>query len=171
MKLKSFIAPVAVLSAALLFTSDAQAQDIGLEIGTTAPAAALETLDGKPADLSQYVGKTPVLMEFWATWCSNCHELEPSLKALHAKYGDRVAFLGVAVSINQSPARVKAYVEKNDLRWTQLFDRKGNASGAYDAPATSYVVVLDAAGKVVYTGLGGRQDLEPALKKALAGGE
>ena len=66
---------------------------------------------------------------------------------------------------------MKAYVEKNDLRWTQLFDRKGNASGAYDAPATSYVVVLDAAGKVVYTGLGGRQDLEPALKKALAGGE
>lgn len=171
MRLRSIVAPVALLWAALLFASAAQAQDIGLELGTTAPAAALETLDGRPADLSQYVGKTPVLMEFWATWCGNCHELEPSLKALHAKYGDRVAFLGVAVSINQSPARVKAYVEKNKLPWTQLFDRKGNASGAYDAPATSYVVVVDAAGKVVYTGLGGKQDLEPALKKALAGGE
>ena len=145
------------------------AQEIGLELGTAAPGAALETLDGRPADLADYVGRKPVLMEFWATWCGNCHELEPSLKALHAKYKDRVEFLGVAVSINQSPARVKAYVEKNKLPWTQLFDRKGNASGAYDAPATSYVVVVDAAGKVVYTGLGGRQDLEPALKKALAG--
>ena len=167
MKLKSSIACLAVVPAALFFASVARAQDIGLEIGTAAPAAALETLDGKPTDLSQYVGKTPVLMEFWATWCGNCHELEPSLKALHAKYGDRVTFLGVAVSINQSPTRVKAYVEKNELPWTQLFDRKGNASGAYDAPATSYVVVLDAAGKVVYTGLGGRQDLEPAIRKAL----
>lgn len=144
-----------------------QAQEIGLELGATGPRAAVETLDGKPADIGDYVGKGPVLLEFWATWCGNCHELEPSLKALHARYGSRMTFVGVAVSINQSPARVQAYVAKNKLPWVQLFDRRGNASGAYDAPATSYIVVLDRAGKVVYTGLGGRQDLEPAIRKAL----
>lgn len=143
------------------------AQDIGLELGTAAPPAAVETLEGKPADLASYVGKKPVLMEFWATWCANCHELEPTMKAVHAKYGARMEFVGVAVSVNQSPERVRAYVAKHQLPWTQLFDRKGNASGAYDAPATSYVVVLDAAGKVVYTGLGGKQDLEAAVRKAL----
>jgi len=37
----------------------------------------------------------------------------------------------------------------------------------YDVPATSYVVVVNKAGKVVYTGLGGKQDLEAAIKKAL----
>jgi len=147
--------------------SGLSAQDIGLEIGTTAPAAKVETLDGKAADLSQFVGKAPVVMEFWATWCGNCRELEPSLKALHAKYGKRVAFIGVAVSVNQTPARVKAYVAKHKLPWTQVFDRKGNASGAYDAPATSYVVIVDRAGKVVYTGLGGKQQLESAIRKAL----
>jgi thiol-disulfide isomerase/thioredoxin len=166
---KRFAISVITMLMIVFSASTVEAQEIGLEIGSAAPAAALETLDGTPADLAQYVGKKPVLMEFWATWCGNCHELEPSLKALHAKYKDRVEFLGVAVSINQSPARVKAYVAKNKLPWTQLFDRKGNASGAYDAPATSYIVVLDAAGKVVYTGLGGKQDLEPALKKAIGG--
>lgn len=145
------------------------AQDIGLELGTVASGAAVETLDGKPADLAQFVGKTPVLLEFWATWCGNCHELEPALKALHAKYGSRMSFVGVAVSVNQSPARVKAYVEKNAIPWIQLFDRKGAASGAYDAPATSYVVILDRTGRVVYTGLGGKQDLEPAIQKAIDG--
>jgi thiol-disulfide isomerase/thioredoxin len=143
------------------------AQDIGLELGTTGPAAKVETLDGKPADLATYVGKKPVLMEFWATWCANCHELEPTMKAMHAKYGSRMEFVGVAVSVNQSSQRVKAYVEKHQLPWTQVFDRKGNASGAYDAPATSYVVVLDKSGVVVYTGLGGKQNLEAAIKKAL----
>jgi thiol-disulfide isomerase/thioredoxin len=143
------------------------AQDIGLELGTTAPTANVETLDGKPANLSTYVGKMPVLLEFWATWCANCHELEPTMKAMHAKYGKRVAFVAVAVSVNQSPERVKAYVAKHQLPWTQVFDRRGEASGAYDAPATSYVVVLNRAGKVVYTGLGGKQDLEAAIKKAL----
>ena len=34
-------------------------------------------------------------------------------------------------------------------------------------PATSYVVVLDRSGKVVYTGVGAKQDLEPAILKAL----
>jgi thiol-disulfide isomerase/thioredoxin len=145
------------------------AQDIGLEIGTKAPAAKLETLAGRPADLADYVGKKPALLEFWATWCGNCRELEPSLKALHAKYGKRVAFLGVAVSVNQTPERVRAYVAKHRLPWTQLFDRRGFATGAYDAPATSYIVILDRAGKVIYTGLGGKQDLEPAIKKALGG--
>lgn len=158
---------IAVVGALGAFRAPLAAQDIGLELGTAAPTAAVETLDGKPADLARYVGKKPVLLEFWATWCGNCHELEPSLKALHAKYGERVAFVGVAVSVNQSPERVKAYVAKNKLPWDQLFDRKGTASGAYDAPATSYIVILDGAGRVVYTGLGGKQDLEPAIQKAI----
>jgi len=34
-------------------------------------------------------------------------------------------------------------------------------------PATSYVVVINKAGKVVYTGLGGKQNLHAAIKKAL----
>jgi thiol-disulfide isomerase/thioredoxin len=159
-----------ILVALLLLSglgSRLSAQDIGLELGTVAPAARVETLDGAAADLSRYVGKKPVLMEFWATWCGNCHELEPSLKALHAKYGAKMSFVGVAVSVNQSPQRVKAYVAKNKLPWDQVFDRTGDASGAYDAPATSYIVILDANGKVVYTGLGGKQDLEPAIKKAI----
>jgi thiol-disulfide isomerase/thioredoxin len=155
------------LTLSALFVAPVRAQDIGLELGTAAPVAVVETLDGKAANLSEYVGKKPVLMEFWAVWCGNCHELEPSLKALQARYGEKVAFVGVAVSVNQSPARVKAYVAKNKIPWAQVFDRKGDASGAYDAPATSYIVILDAAGKVVYTGLGGKQDLEPAIKKAI----
>jgi thiol-disulfide isomerase/thioredoxin len=148
-------------------TGTARAQDMGIELGTKGPAAAVETLDGKPADLSQYVGKTPVLIEFWATWCPNCHELEPHLKAVAAKYGSQMKFVGVSVSVNQSPDRVKAYVAKHEIPGDQYFDKRGNATGAYDVPATSYVVVLDKSGKVVYTGLGGDQDLEKAIKKAL----
>ena len=44
---------------------------------------------------------------------------------------------------------------------------KATPPSAYDVPATSYVVVINKAGKVVYTGLGGDQDLEAAIKKVL----
>src|SRR5438477_4904989 len=85
----------------------AYAQDIGIEVGSMAPAAKVHTLDGKDANLAQFIGKTPILMEFWATWCPNCKELEPALKAMAAKYGKQVTFIGMAVSVNQSPERVK----------------------------------------------------------------
>ena len=163
---RSLVAPLLGMTIAL--STPAVAQDVGLELGTQAPAAKVETLDGAPVDLAQYVGKSPVLLEFWATWCENCHALEPTMKAMHARYGARVAFIGVAVSVQQTPERIKAYVANHQLAWTQVYDRRGDASGAYDAPATSYVVVLDRAGKVVYTGVGGDQDLESAIQKALA---
>jgi len=151
----------------MLIPAAGRAQDLGIEVGSTAPPAKVLTLDGKEANLSQYIGKTPVIMEFWATWCPNCKELEPTLLAAVKKYGSRVKFVGVAVSVNESPEKVKAFVAKHSLPGDHYFDAKGEASGAYDAPATSYVVVINKAGKVVYTGLGGKQDLDAAIKKAL----
>ena len=158
-----------ILAASLLAASAAlapvAAQSVGLPVGTVAPAAAVQTLDGKPVDLKQYMGKVPVVIEFWATWCPNCEELEPALKALATKYGDKVKLLGVAVSVNQSPARVKAYAQKHGLPLEVLWDHDGNATDVYAAPATSYVVVIDAAGKVAYTGLGGKQNLDAVVAK------
>ena len=158
-----------LLAASLLAASaalaPAAAQSVGLPIGTVAPAAAVQTLDGKPADLKQYIGKVPVVIEFWATWCPNCEELEPTFRALAAKYGDKVKLLGVAVSVNQSPARVKAYAQKHTLPLEVLWDHDGNATDVYAAPATSYVVVIDTAGRVVYTGLGGKQNLDAVVAK------
>jgi peroxiredoxin len=152
---------------AMFLASAVGAQESGIEVGTKAPAATVQTLDGKAADLSRYVGKGPVLMEFWATWCPNCKELEPALLAAQKKYAGKVRFVGVAVSVNQSPARIKAYVAKHGIKHDILFDANGKAAEAYDVPATSYVVVLNAKGNVVYTGLGGKQDLEAAIRKAL----
>jgi thiol-disulfide isomerase/thioredoxin len=145
-----------------------QAQETGLPVGSKAPTSTIvETLDGKPFDIGQYIGKSPVLIEFWATWCPNCKQLEPAMIEATKKYGSKVKFLGVAVSVNQSPERVKLYAEKHELPLEVYFDRKGTATDAYDAAATSYVVIMDKTGTVVYTGLGGTQNLDAALKKAL----
>lgn len=142
------------------------AQESGLEIGSTAPSAMLQTLDGKTVDLAQ-VAKGPAVIEFWATWCENCEHLLPAMKKAAAMYGKKVKFVSVAVSVNQSAQRVKLYVAKYGVPGEQLYDTKGAATDKWDVPATSHVVVLDKNGKVVYTGVGGDQDIEKALKKAL----
>jgi peroxiredoxin len=68
--------------------------------------------------------------------------------------------------VNQSIERVKAWQKANKLGGELLYDRTGTVSGAYDVPATSYVVVVNRAGMVVYTGVGGTQNLDAAIKKA-----
>ena len=162
------IAPVVSVPGSRFPVPTLQAQETGLPVGAKAPASTVvETLDGKPFDIGQYVGKTPVLIEFWATWCPLCKQLEPTMVDVAKRYGSKVKFIGVAVSVNQTPERVKLYAEKHGLPLEVYYDRKGAAADGYDAAATSYVVILDKAGTVVYTGLGGSQNLEAGVKKAL----
>ncbi len=156
-----------VLAAAVFAPAIASAQESGIAVGNIAPNAMLETLDGKPAQLSKWIGTQPVVLEFWASWCSNCKALEPELQKVAQQFGRQVKFVGVAVSANQTPERVRRYLQVHRMPVEMLYDRTGTAVDAYDVPATSYIVVIDRAGKVVYTGSGGGQNLTAAIRKAL----
>jgi thiol-disulfide isomerase/thioredoxin len=140
----------------------------GLTVGTAAPDAQVQTMDGKPAQLSRYIAKDrPTLIEFWATWCGNCKALEPQIHAAGKKFAGKVAMVGVAVGVNQSAELVKRFAAKHELPLTVVYDATGDAADKYDVPATSYIVVLDRTGKVVYTGVGAEQDVEAAIRKAM----
>lgn len=157
-----------ILLAPLRARLDAQVG--GIPLGTQAPSAMVETLDGKAVDLASYIGKgKPVVLEFWATWCPLCRRLEPTMAAARAKHADEVTFIGIGVAANQTPERQRAHIEANRMTGTYVFDRTDAAQKAYTALHTSYVVVLDAKGVVVYTGMGDTQDIEAAVQKGLAG--
>lgn len=153
--------------AAFLAIPAALHAQLGIEIGATAPDVMVETLDGRAVSLASAYKGRPAVIEFWATWCSNCKTLEPRIQAAQRTHGAKVAFIGVAVSMNQSVERVKRYTAEHLRGFTHLYDRKGDAVGEFDVPATSYVVVLDKNGTVVYTGLGGDQDIDAAIRKAV----
>ena len=149
----------------LLWAGPARAQT-GIAVGDNAPIVTVHDLEGNAVDLGQWIGKKPVFLEFWATWCANCAELLPTVKAAAKRYGGKVEFLGMNVTINQTPARVRRYLETEKPPYRPLWDEKGTSVKAYKVPGTSYVVIIDAKGTVVYTGFGGRQDFEQALKRA-----
>lgn len=152
----------------LLIPALARAQDvIGIPLGDTPPAVTLERLNGDSVALSQWIGKKPVIVEFWATWCPICAELLPRMEAAQKKYGDRAEFLVVAVAVNQSRNTVRRHLEKEPMPFTFLWDGNGAAVRAFQAPSTSYIAVLDAAGRVTYTGVGEDQNIEAALETAL----
>ncbi len=160
--------PVAVAATLLLAPARLHAQyAIDLPLGSVLPDLKVETLDGQPASLGQYIGKSPMLIEVWATWCENCEALAPKIMAAKKKYGSQVRFVGLAVSFNQSPNRVKLHMEKHGFDLPTFYDRKGEADAVYGVKATSTVIVVDKAGKIVYAGAGADQDIESAVRKAL----
>ncbi len=158
----------AALAMTLAAAREVSAQDLGIERGSMAPGA-------KVAD-ARRKGRRPLGVHRQdARRDGVLGGLVPELQRARADAArgveevrrPQVKFIGVAVSVNETPDRVKAFVEKHGLPGDQFFDNKGNATNAYDVPATSFVVVIDKTGKVVYTGLGGKQDLDAEIKKAM----
>jgi thiol-disulfide isomerase/thioredoxin len=160
-------AALAALLGLLLIAPRLLAQgESGIRVGSAAPVLAVNDLDGKPVNLGQWIGKKPVVLEFWATWCENCEALLPRFQEARKLVGDRMEFIGVNVTVNQTPARVRRYLEQHDVPFRVLYDDQGASIRAYQAPATSFVVIVDRSGKVVYTGVGPEQEFEPALRRA-----
>jgi thiol-disulfide isomerase/thioredoxin len=151
----------------LLAAGVAAGQDVGLELGSRPDPVSVEDLDGNAVALSQFIGRKPVLVQFWATWCPVCSELDPKFAAVRRQHGDALEIVVVAVGVNQRPAAIRRHIERHPLPGRLVYDRRGAATRAFRAPTTGYVVALDAAGRVVYTGVGADQDIGAAAARAL----
>jgi thiol-disulfide isomerase/thioredoxin len=146
----------------------AQEDQIGIARGATPAAVTIEDLQGQPVDLAQHIGKRPVLIEFWATWCPLCEALFPKIEAAAKTYGDQVDVVVIAVAVNQSKRSILRHLDAHPMAFAKVYwDTNGKATRAFQAPSTSYVVALNAKGTVVYTGLGDDQDIEAAIQRAL----
>jgi len=137
-------------------------------VGAAAPVVSVHDLDGRAVDLGQWIGKTPVFLEFWATWCTSCQALEPAVRAAREAYGAQVEFIGVNISVGDPRDTVRAWVARHDPPYRVLYDDEGESQRAYDVAATSYVVIIDRTGKIVYTGTGGSQSFGAVLGRVTA---
>lgn len=162
------LAAGAALCAALLTGSPLTAQSgVGPALGSAAAPATLQDLDGNTVQLLDVVGERPALIEFWATWCPLCEELQPQLDRIQREYGDRLQIVAVGVAVNQNPRRIRRHLEDHDPGYPYLYDAEGEAVRAYRAATTSIIVILDAEGRVAYTGVGADQDLVAAVREVL----
>ena len=69
--------------------------------------------------LSQLEG-TPVLVNFWGSWCPPCKEEMPRLVEAHQEFGDRVQFLGVDIIDSRDEAT--AFMEEYGMTFPSVFD-------------------------------------------------
>lgn len=134
----AFVAALLVGVAA--FAQEAQDPDVVygkdlLAVGTVAPSFTLNDLDGKSVSLSDFRGKQ-VVLHFWASWCPDCREETPQLKAAQAA-ADPSKVVFVSVSFDRKVEAFEAYVRDNALGGVQLFDASGKKESVV---GTSYHV-------------------------------
>lgn len=91
----------------------------------TAPAFDLERIDGRGRiDLSSFRGKKPVVLDFWASWCTPCIRESKRLQSALERYGDKIAFVGVDTKDFTADAR--RWQRKHGITYPSVHDGGGD---------------------------------------------
>jgi peroxiredoxin len=113
------------------------------------PDFTLPALDGQPVALNQFLGKKPVLLVFWATWCPECKAAIPEINALHGgPLSGKLQVLGL--DFRESREKVAAFAKSRDIRYPVLLDEKGKVARAYGVVGIPTYVLIGRDGKVLY---------------------
>ena len=101
---------------------------------------ALPSMD--PDGFQQLLGQlrgTPVLVNFWGSWCPPCRPEMPRLVSAHADWGDRVQFVGVDILDERSAAR--DFMEEFGMTFPNVFDTADaikTSLGHFGQPVTAF---------------------------------
>jgi cytochrome c biogenesis protein CcmG, thiol:disulfide interchange protein DsbE len=103
---------------------EAVAQELSKGQTPAAPRFDLPRLDGKGRiDLASLVGRKPIVLDLWASWCVPCISESKRLQKAHEHYGDRIAFIGVDSKDFAGDAR--AWVRKYRITYPSVHDGSG----------------------------------------------
>lgn len=94
----------------------------------------------------EWIGRKPVVINFWGTWCPPCRKEIPDMVRVYEEYKDRVEILGIA--LNDTPEKVVEYARQSGMNWVLLMGDPQIAMmfGIQGVPTTFF---LDAQGNVV----------------------
>ncbi|MDE7393821.1 MAG: AhpC/TSA family protein, partial [Muribaculaceae bacterium] len=125
--------------------------------------------DGKTYKLSDYAGKgTPLLVDFWASWCGPCRRESIVLKDLYSQYHDRgLEILGVAVW--DEPENTLEAIEDLQLPWLQIINGQTIPTDLYGILGIPHIMMIDGDGTILFRGLQG-DELREAVAQAMGDG-
>jgi thiol-disulfide isomerase/thioredoxin len=106
-------------------------------------------LKGQPYDLQQTIGRKPVMLIFWASWCPTCRTEVPKVNQLAEKFRSRgMEFVAVNVGFNDSVERANAFIEKTGMTYPAFFDGSGTVAEKYRLQGVPTVIIADKHGVI-----------------------
>lgn len=120
-----------------------------------APDFTVYNAQGEPVRLSDCLG-SPVILNFWASWCSSCCSAMPDFDAAYQMYGDEVRFMMVNLTdgSQETMEGASAFIADSGYSFPVFFDTEFSASIAYGVTSIPATYFVNAEGNLVAYGMG-----------------
>lgn len=140
---------IIILISLLFFTScknDTHSTESNSNLNSAHIFKLMDITDEKQVSLSDYTGK-PVILNFWATWCTPCRQEMPFLQMMWEKYkDDGLIFIGI--NVMDDPKSAIGFLSDFNIEYLNLIDKPGNVSGKYGVVALPATFFIDKNGKI-----------------------
>ncbi len=142
---------------------------MGILVAATAPDFTLQDTDGNSVKLSDLVQAGPVLMVFWATWCTNCKDLLDYSNELYKAEKDKgLSVLGISQDAPRKLSDVKSMKDGHGWKFPVLLDPDKKVSLKYKAMAVPVTVIVDKNMEMVYQRVGFTSGQEEEIKNKVS---
>lgn len=126
--------------------------EAGSGAGAQLPDITLACL-GQPTELSlRGLPASPVVLNFWASWCGVCRKEMPEMQQVADAAGDQVLFLGVNVKDGQRQARF--LLDDLGMTYPNLYDEEGRSLDLLPSPGVPTTLVLAPDGEILDKAVG-----------------
>jgi peroxiredoxin len=137
------------------------------------PNFELKDIDGKTFKLSEQLGRGPIVIDFWATWCKPCLRQLPHLEALRIKYeSQKLQVVAISIDESRTLSKVKSYVKTRGYGFRVPLDPNQEVFRKLGGRAMPHQVIVapDGSRIAVHTGYreGDERQLEKHITDALA---
>jgi peroxiredoxin len=150
-----------------------------IRIGSIAPDFKATDLNLQTVTLSQFKGKSVVLLDFWASWCVPCRESVPHLKTLYKKYHSNGLEIVAVSQDDDRKSWIEAVKQDSTGMWYHIpvaekwpcrpeLLTNDDIYQNYFVQAIPATMIIDKNGKILYRSVGYSKENEETLDKQLS---
>ncbi len=120
-----------------------------------APDFTVYDIDGTPVKLSDYKG-TPVILNFWASWCGPCKNEMPDFEEAYALYGEQIQFMMVNLTdgSQETVESASQLIADRGYSFPVFYDTQLDAATVYGVRSIPTTYFIDAEGNIAAYGTG-----------------
>jgi len=129
----------------------------------------LETTTGETVNFHETLGKGPVVLNFWATWCKPCLKEMPHMNRLAGHYAGRVTFLAVNADAPKAVAKVAPFIQaKGYDNLIVPLDTGAELQQLLQVGGIlPFTVIFDGQGREIYRHIGYKEGDEQELQREI----